>query len=142
MVTLSYDSNEKDVLRGKTLQVYRFIIRKNGPARVREIQRSLGFSSPSLVLYRLKKLKEAGLIKEEDAGYIADRILLRNLVRFRSALIPRYFFYFLFFALGTILELTLLRPPIITREYLVAVIFTSTAAIAFGIETYSCWRGI
>ena len=142
MVTLSYDSNEKDVLRGKTLQVYRFIIRKNGPARVREIQRSLGFSSPSLVLYHLKKLKEAGLIKEEDAGYIADRILLRNLVRFRSALIPRYFFYFLFFALGTILELTLLRPPIITREYLVAAIFTSTAAIAFGIETYSCWRGI
>ena len=142
MVTLSYDSNEKDVLRGKTLQVYRFIIRKNGPARVREIQRSLGFSSPSLVLYHLKKLKEAGLIKEEGTGYVADKVLLRNLVRFRSALIPRYFFYFLFFAFGIILELTLLRPPIVTREYLIAVIFTFVAAVAFGIETYRCWRGI
>jgi len=40
------------------------------------------------------------------------------------------------------LELTLLRPPIVTREYLIAVMFTSAAAIAFGIETYSYWRGI
>lgn len=142
MVTLSSNRNEKDVLQGKTLQIYRFIIRRNEPARVREIQRSLGFSSPSLVLYHLEKLKEAGLIKEEGIGYVADKVLLRNLVRFRSTLIPRYFFYFLFFTLGTILELTLLRPPIVTREYFIAVMFTSAAAIAFGIETYSYWRGI
>lgn len=142
MVILSSGSNEKDVLQGKTLQVYRFITRQHEPARVREIQRSLGFSSPSLVLYHLEKLKDAGLIKEEGIGYVADKVLLKNLVRFRSTLIPRYFFYFLFFTLGTILELTLLRPPIVTREYLIAVMFTSAAAIAFGIETYSYWRGI
>jgi DNA-binding Lrp family transcriptional regulator len=139
---LSSDSNEKAVLKGKTLQVYRFIIRRNGPVRVREIQRSLGFSSPSLVLYHLEKLKEAGLIKEEGTGYIADKIMLRNLIRFRGLLIPRYFFYFLFFTLGTILELTLLRPPIVTKEYLIAVTFTSPAAIAFGLETYFHSRGI
>jgi len=139
---LSSNLNEKDVLRGKALQVYHFVIRSNEPVRVREIQRSLGFSSPSLVIYHLEKLKEAGLIKEEGIGYVADKVLLRNLVRFRSTLIPRYFFYSLFFTLGTILELTLLRPPVITREYLIAVMFTSAAAIAFGIETYSHWRGI
>jgi DNA-binding transcriptional ArsR family regulator len=139
---LTSNRKERDVPQGKTLQVYRFIIRCNEPARVREIQRNLGFSSPSLVLYHLEKLKEAGLIKEEGIGYVADKVLLRNLVRFRSTLIPRYFFYFLFFTLGTILELTLLRPPIVAREYLIAVLFTSAAAIAFGIETYSHWRGI
>ena len=142
MNILYFTSNNKDVLRGKTLQVYRFIIRQNEPTRVREIQRSLGFSSPSLVVYHVEKLKEAGLIKEEGAGYVADKILLRNLVRFRNTLIPRYFFYFLFFTLGTVLELTLFRPPIVTKEYLIAVVFTSVAAIAFGIETYSHWRGI
>jgi len=142
VVTLSSNLNEKDVLRGKALQVYRFVIRSNEPVRVREIQRSLDFSSPSLVIYHLEKLKEAGLIKEEGMGYVADRVLLRNVVRFRSTLIPRYFFYFLFFTLGAILELTLLRPPVVTREYLIAVMFTSAAAIAFGIETYSHWRGI
>jgi DNA-binding transcriptional ArsR family regulator len=139
---VSSNSSDKNILRGRTLQVYRFIIRRNEPARVREIQRSLGFSSPSLVLYHLEKLKEAGLIKEEGVGYVADKVLLKNLVRFRSTLIPRYFFYFLFFTLGTILELTLLRPPIVTKEYLIAVVFTSAAAIAFGIETYFHWRGI
>jgi len=139
---LSSSRNDKNVLWGKTLQVYRFIIRCNEPARIREIQRSLGFSSPSLVLYHIEKLKEAGLIKEEGLGYVADKVLLRNLVRFRSTLIPRYFFYFLFFTLGTIFELTLLRPPIVTREYLIAVMFTSAAAIGFGVETYSHWHGI
>ena len=142
MVALESERNDKDVLQGKTLKVYRFILRSNEPARVREIQRSLGFSSPSLVLYHLEKLKWAGLIKEEGIGYVADKVLLRNLVRFRSKLIPRYFFYFLFFTLGTILELTLLRPPIVTREYLIAVMFTFAAAIAFGIETFSQWHGI
>jgi len=137
-----WNEENSRLLRGKTLQVYRFIIKQNQPARVREIQRSLGFSSPSLVIYHIEKLKEAGLIKEEGLGYVADKVLLRTLVRFRSTLIPRYFFYFLFFTLGTVLELTLLRPPIVTKEYLIAVIFTSAAAIAFGLETYSHWRGI
>jgi len=93
-------------------------------------------------MYHIEKLKQAGLIREEGAGYVADKVMLKNLVRFRSMLIPRYFFYFLFFTLGVVLELTFLRPPIVTREYFVAVAFTSTAAVAFGIEAYSHWRGI
>lgn len=65
---MSSDSNEKAVLKGKTLQVYRFIIRRNGPVRVREIQRSLGFSSPSLVLYHLEKAKGGRLDKRGGHG--------------------------------------------------------------------------
>ena len=139
---MSSGRDDERVLRGKTLQVYRFILKQNEPARVREIQRSLGFSTPSLVSYHIEKLKEAGLIKEEGLGYVADRRVFRNLVRLRSTLIPRYFFYFLFFTLGVVLELTLFRPPIITREYLIAMIFTSAVVIAFALETYSHWRGI
>ena len=134
--------NDENVLRGNTLRVYRFIIKQDNPARVREMQRSLGFSSPSLVYYHIEKLKEAGLTKEERLGYVADKRILRNLVRLRSTLIPRYFFYFLFFTIGVILELTIFRPPIITREYLIAVIFTSAAAISYAIETYSHKRGV
>ena len=141
-MALSSDRDEKDVLRGKTLQVYRFIIRHNEPVRVRDIQRNLGFSTPSLVTYHLEKLKEIGLIKEDGMGYVADRVLLTNFIRFRNALIPRYFFYFLFFTLGTVLELTLFMPPMIYREYLIAVMFTVIASIAFGIETYYHWHGI
>jgi hypothetical protein len=57
-------------------------------------------------------------------------------------LIPRFFFYFLFFTFGFIVELTILLPPIITREYLVAVMFTRIAFVVFGIETYRHRHGI
>lgn len=139
---MSSDRDDKDVLRGRTLQVYRFIIRHGEPVRVRDIQRGLGLSTPSLVTYHLDKLKEASLIKEDGQGYVADKVLLANFVRFRNALIPRYFFYFLFFTLGTALELTLFAPQVASREYLIAVTFTAAASIAFAIETYSHWRGI
>jgi DNA-binding transcriptional ArsR family regulator len=131
-----------DILRGRTLQVYRFIVKRDEPARIREMQRSLSFSSPSLVMYHVDKLKKAGLVKEEGLGFVADKIVLRNVVRFRAMLIPRYFFYFLFFSLGAVLEITLFRPLIITREYLIGVLFTAMAAMAFGFETYSHLHGI
>lgn len=131
-----------EILHGKTLLVYRFVINKNEPVGVREIQRKLKFSSPSLAQYHIEKLKDDGLIKEEAGGYIADKIILKNLIRFRNMLIPRFFFYFLIFAFGSFLELTVLLPPIITREYLVAVAFTLVAAVTFGFETFRNWRGL
>jgi predicted DNA-binding transcriptional regulator len=140
MTDSSTDKKSEEVLHGKTLLVYRFIITKNEPVGVREIQRKLKFSSPSLAQYHIDKLKNEGLIKEETGGYIADKVILKNLVRFRNMLIPRFFFYFLFFSLGFILEITLLLPPIVTREYAVAVGFTLAATVAFGVETYINWR--
>lgn len=136
------NNTDSFVLRGKTLEVYQYIVKSTEPARVREIQRSIGFSSPSLVLYHIEKLKENGLVKEEAMGYTADRVLLKNLVRLKNALIPRFFFYFLFFTLAIVIELALFLPHVVTREYFVAVVFTVSAAIAFGIETYLQWRRI
>ena len=140
MVNLNDEKKTDEILHGKTLLVYRFVINKNEPVGVREIQRKLKFSSPSLAKYHIDKLKDEGLIKEETSGYIADKVILKNLVRFRSMLIPRFFFYFLIFTFGSIVELTVLLPPIVTREYLVAVLFTLAAALAFGVETYRNWR--
>jgi predicted DNA-binding transcriptional regulator len=140
MTDSSTAKKSEEVLHGKTLLVYRFIITKNEPVGVREIQRKLKFSSPSLAQYHVDKLKNEGLIKEETGGYIADKVILKNLIRFRNMLIPRFFFYFLVFTLGFIVELSLLLPPIVTREYAVAVGFTLAATVAFGVETYRNWR--
>jgi len=142
VVNLNDEKKTDEILHGKTLLVYRFVINKNEPVGVREIQRKLKFSSPSLAQYHIEKLKDDGLIKEEAGGYIADKIILKNLIRFRNMLIPRFFFYFLIFAFGSFLELTVLLPPIITREYLVAVAFTLVAAVTFGFETFRNWRGL
>ena len=134
------DRKYDDILHGTTLRVYRFIISKNQPVGVREIQRKLKFSSPSLAQYHVDKLRNEGLIKEETGGYIADKVILQNLIRFRNMLIPRFFFYFLVFTFGFVIELSLLLPPIVTREYAVAVGITLAAALAFGVETFRNWR--
>lgn len=137
---MTVDEKHDNILHGTTLRVYRFIISKNEPVGVREIQRKLKFSSPSLAQYHVDKLRNEGLIKEDTGGYIADKVILQNLIRFRNMLIPRFFFYFLVFSFGLIIELTLLLPLIVTREYAVAVAFTLAATLAFGFETYRNWR--
>jgi DNA-binding transcriptional ArsR family regulator len=56
----------EDMLRGTTLEVYRFLLKGSRPLGAREIQRALKFSSPSLAVYHLSKLEEIGLVKKEN----------------------------------------------------------------------------
>ena len=125
-------SDSKDVLRGLTLKVYRFILRQNKPVGIREVQRALDLSSPTLALYHINKLEEAGLIKKELDGYVVDRVVLENLVRLRKFLIPRTFFYTVFFATSLVFLVFFLRPVILSREYIfslgVVIIATATSA--------------
>jgi len=124
-----------DVLRGLTLKVYRFILKNNRPIGIREVQRALGLSSPTLALYHINKLEEAGLVRRELNGYVADRIILRNLIRFRKVLIPRNFFYTVFFVTSLIFLAVLLRPPILTREYIFSLAVVSVAVATSVYET-------
>lgn len=124
-----------DVLRGLTLKVYRFILKNDRPVGIREVQRALNLSSPTLALYHINKLEEAGFIKKELNGYVADRIVLRNLIRLRRVLIPRNLFYSVFFVTSLIFLVVFLRPPILTREYIFALGVISVAAVTSVYET-------
>jgi len=56
-------------LRGKTLQVYWYMLRGGGRSfGVREVQRALGFRSPSVALHHLEKLRELGLVEKKATG--------------------------------------------------------------------------
>jgi len=129
-------SNEaEEALKGLTLKVYKFVLKKGTPAGIREVQRGLKLSSPTLASYHLKKLEEAGLLKQTMEGYVVDRVFLRNLIRFRRMLIPRYFFYSVFFVSALALELTTLRPVAVYREYAFAVGITCVAVFSSIYET-------
>ncbi|HXX87219.1 MAG TPA: hypothetical protein VEH86_02095 [Candidatus Acidoferrum sp.] len=128
-------SESDDVLRGLTLKVYRFILKNDRPVGVREVQRGLKLSSPTLALYHINKLEEAGFIKKELNGYTADRIVLKNLIRLRRVLIPRNFFYTVFFVTSLIFLVVFLKPPILTREYIFALGVISVAAATSVYET-------
>ena len=125
----------KDVLRGLTLKVYRFILKNDRPVGIREVQRALNLSSPTLALYHMNKLEEAGLIRKELDGYVADRIVLENLIRLRRVLIPRNFFYAVFFITSLVILTVFLRPPVMTREYVFSLAVVSIAVTTSVFET-------
>jgi predicted DNA-binding transcriptional regulator len=128
-------SEQRDVLRGLTLKVYKVILRSDKPIGIREVQRVLNLSSPTLALYHVNKLEEAGLIKKELNGYVADRVILENLVRLRRILIPRNLFYTIFLTSSLVMLAVFLRPPILTREYVFSLAVIGIAAATSVYET-------
>jgi repressor of nif and glnA expression len=128
-------SEKRDVLRGLALKIYRFILKNDKPVGIREVQRALNFSSPTLALYHMNKLEEAGLIKKEANGYVADRIVFENVIRLRRILIPRNFFYTIFLMTSLVMLAVFLRPPTISREYIFSLAVISIAAATSVYET-------
>jgi len=92
-------------LKGNTLRVYIYVLKK-GRVGVREVQRSLGFSNPSLAQYHLNKLKEMGLVREEGGDYeVVGEVkvdVLRDFLRFGTLLVPRFVMYAMFFTVFTV----------------------------------------
>lgn len=129
-------SDAEDVLRGKTLDVYRYVLKNRKPTGVREVHRALKFSSPRLAFYHLNKLEEAGLLKKGADGYVLERVVLQNSVRLRRLLIPRYFFYSMFFITALVVELTVLRPSVLRGDYVFMLVVSLIAAFSFLYETF------
>ena len=127
--------DEHEVLTGNTAQVYRYAIKQRKPIGVREVQRALKLSSPTLAAYHLDKLEEAGLLKQTSEGYIVEKLVLENFVRLRQLLLPKYLFYFVVFAAAVIFQIVLFRPSQLTREYLFSTSMLLVAAAYFAYET-------
>ncbi len=129
----------KEVLRGTTREVYRFLLKSNKPVGIRELQRALKLSSPSVATYHLNKLEDAGLLKHELGNYTVAKTLLENSIKINRFLIPRYFFYAVFAVSVLLIELTLMRPAVLTREYVFTVVAITIFALAFCYETAKAW---
>ncbi|TRO53934.1 ArsR family transcriptional regulator, partial [Candidatus Bathyarchaeota archaeon] len=55
-------------LRGKAWKVYWFLLKTGSPMSVREVQRALHFSSPSVAHHHLEQLRDLGLVQKQDVG--------------------------------------------------------------------------
>jgi len=87
-------------LKGKTLEVYYFLVEHLGQRYgVREIQRTLEYSSPSVAAYHLNRLQENDLISSTESGeyYIEkDPIKLGKLedhINVAGKMIPKLLLY-------------------------------------------------
>jgi DNA-binding transcriptional ArsR family regulator len=130
----------KEVLRGTTLEVYRFLLKSNKPVGTRELQRALNLSSSSVATYHLSKLEDAGLLKREMGGFTVSKYLLENSVKVINFLVPRYFFYAVFAFAVLIIELTVLRPSVFYREYVFSLVATAIIALFLCYETIKTWK--
>jgi hypothetical protein len=139
----------EDVLKGKPLQVYWYLL-THGAAGVREIQKSLNFSSPGIVSYQLNKLSELGIIskhEESDEYYIKEEVksgILGFYVRFGYRMIPRFSIYlslficgFLaFFVLSFIMGDTFITHP----GSILLFLFLTIGTLAFITESRKMWK--
>jgi DNA-binding transcriptional ArsR family regulator len=130
----------REVLKGTTLEVYRFLLKSNKPVGTRELQRALDLSSSSVATYHLSKLEDAGLLKRETGGFTVCKYLLENSVKISRFLVPRYFFYSAFTIAVLLIELTVLKPNLFYREYVFSVVATSVLVLFLCYETVKTWR--
>jgi hypothetical protein len=134
------EDESSDVLKGTALDIYRLLLRSRKSLGIREIQRALKLSSPSVAQYHISKLEHAGLLKKEAGNYTVDKLILENCVKISRFLIPRYLLYLSFAITILLIELTFLRPLVFNGEYFFYVSVTALSVLVFLYETIKVWR--
>lgn len=132
-------------LKGKTLLVYWYILRSaKSTVGVREVQRRLGFSSPSVAAYHLDKLMSLGLVEKTRTGeyYLKREVkvgILQFFVRLGRFMLPRYVFYSIWFSTMLVLYLIFYGHTGSVHN-IVALIFGLAASLVLWFETIRIWR--
>ena len=129
-------------VRGNTLRVYLYLL-QHSPADLRDVQHSLGLSTPSLASYHLAKLLEGGYATQNEHGqYLVVRestdAILEGYVKLGAAVVPQLaFFAMLFTALVSYFALMSLNFP----SFVPLLVASSVAmVVVLWYETLRVWR--
>jgi predicted DNA-binding transcriptional regulator len=128
-------------LRGKTMTVYLFLLKHRIPVGTREVQRALGFSSPSIAVHHIDKLLRLGIVQKDEYGryVLAKKVdvgVLNAFVSVGRFALPRLGFYAAFFTTITLAYLLVNSSQL----DLYASIGTVGAVLAFWFEALRVWR--
>ena len=132
----------KKELTGNTLRVYLYLV-THSPSELREVQRGLELSTPSLASYHLNRLIEFGYANQDREGrYIADKAASMNILqeysKVGSSMIPNLFFFSLLF---TILVSFFSYMSLFSSGFTIYLAATSIAMVAvLWYETLRLWR--
>jgi DNA-binding transcriptional ArsR family regulator len=130
-------------LKGNTLRTYVALLSsEKGVMGVRELQRKLGFSSPALASYHLRKLEELGLVIEDKGDYrLVKEVkvgILSQFIRLGTFMLPRYVFYATFFSTLLVYYLSQLRE--LQFYSIFGLLFGVLGTAVFWFETLRIWR--
>ena len=143
---LQEDETEFDYkLRGKAWNVYWLLLKNGHPMSVREVEKALRFSSPSVAQHHLEQLRQIGLVQKENVGGNYSLVsevkigVLRHFIKLGRLVFPRYFFYALFSSAFYITYLTMFLENF-TRENLFIISFGAIVSVIFWYEAIRVWR--
>lgn len=131
-------------LKGKTLLVYTHMLKQpNDSVGVREVQRELGFSSPSVSSYHLNKLQELGLVENEYGDYKLVKDIkvgvLKQFITLGGVILPRYLFYAVL--MTTMLVTYLIQTPYFpSSQYFTTLMMGLVPSVILWYETIKIWR--
>ncbi|NIO37885.1 hypothetical protein GTO27_09310 [Candidatus Bathyarchaeota archaeon] len=131
-------------LRGKAWQVYWLLLKRGRSFSIREVQKALRFSSPSVAHHHLEQLRKLGLVQKHEAHgeySLVDEVkigVLRHFVKLGRLLFPRYFFYAVFSTVFYALYLLFFVQGV-TRENLFIMTFGAIVSFIFWYEAARVW---
>jgi hypothetical protein len=131
-------------LKGNTLRVYVYALKKR-KVGVREVQRALLMSNPSLAQYHLNKLKDLGLVSENNGEYeVVGEVkvdVMRDFLRLGTLIVPRFVFYAVVFTVFAMYLVYVGYPYFGTVPVVQWFSVTlAVAAAAFWYEAVRAWR--
>ncbi len=131
-------------VKGNTLRVYLFLLR-HGPSELREVQRGLDMSTPSLASYHLDKLLAIGYASQNEYGqYVASKDVSSEIIdgftRIGVILVPQLLFIAVLF---TTLVCYFALMAVHSAAYVPFLIASSLALVAaVWYETFRVWRSL
>jgi predicted DNA-binding transcriptional regulator len=131
-------------LRGKDWDVYWLLLKTGKPMSIREVQKTLRFSSPSVANHHLEQLRQLGLVQKQEVGgtyVLINEVkigVLRHCVKLGRLLFPRYFFYAVF-ASTAYAAYMLLFLKAFTPEALFIMFFGAVVTAIFWVEAFRVW---
>ena len=140
-------NNENELeyaLRGKAWKVYWLLLKNGEPVSVREVQRALHFSSPSIANPHLEQLRELGLVQKQEIGghyVLVSQVkigVLKHYVKLGKLLFPRFFFYALFTTVFYLAYVMFLVTAF-NRDNLFIIMFGAIVCGIFWYEAYRVW---
>lgn len=140
MVLLNEETVDEEALQKEvggeytTFKIYCFLL-KTKKASIRDVYHGANLSSPSLALHHLEKLEALKLVQKDEHGVyhaIPRRFgILKFFIKTGKWLVPRSFYYTLFYTSLAITSLLIFPPG--TRE--VALVFASIGIITNLVDT-------